>query len=389
MSEHAILSASGAERWMKCLPSARLERDFPETTSVYAEEGRQAHALAETLLTAYLADGKSDNVSADPKAQVVARAANREMLEAVQTYVDFCIEKINGARAQTPDAKVLLEQRLDYSDWVPGGFGTGDMVIISDGLLEIVDYKNGKGVPVSAVNNPQLKLYALGAYARYGSLYDFASIRMTIVQPRLDSVSSETLPVSELLEWGDAVRPLARQAFKGEGEFKPGDHCRFCRAKIHCRARAEENMKLVVYDFAQADKLQDQEIAEILAQAERLQAWAADLQKYALEQALGGKEWPGYKLVAGRSTRKYLDADKVAERLTSAGYPEAILYERSLLGITAMEKAIGKKKFGELLAELIALAPGRPALVPESDKRPPMDQQTRTRKEFEEDLKND
>ena len=323
------------------------------------------------------------------KAQALVGAGNREMLEAVQSYVDLCIEKINGARAQTPDAKILLEQKLDYSDWVPGGFGTGDMVIISDGLLEIVDYKNGKGVPVSAVNNPQMKLYALGAYARYGPLYDFATIRMTIAQPRLDSVSTETLPVSDLLELGEEIRPIARQAFNGEGDFKPGDHCRFCRAKIHCRARAEENMKLVVYDFAHADKLQDQEIADILAQAERLQAWAADLQKYALSQALDGKEWPGYKLVAGRATRKYLDADKVAERLTGAGYPDAILFERSLLGITAMEKVVGKKKFTQLLAALIHTPPGKPALVPISDKRSAIGAGEQTRQDFEEDNEND
>lgn len=375
MSGHALLSASSASRWMKCTPSARMGSGYPETTSIYAEEGKQAHALAENWLNSWLTG----------KATLHEPDLTNDMLEAVRYYVDLCIEKINKARAQTPDAKILLEQRLDFSDWVVDGYGTGDLIIVSDGLLEIVDLKFGKGVKVSAENNAQMKLYALGAYSRYGTLYEFDSICMTIVQPRIDALSSEVCRVSELLAWGEEIKPIAQQAFKGEGDFVPGSHCQFCLAKVHCRARAEENMRLVIYDFATADKLEDIEIADILVQADRLQEWAADLQKYALVQAIAGKDWPGWKLVAGRATRKYIDADLVADRLKGAGYPEAILFERKMLGLTAMEKVIGKKKFSELAKDLIITPAGKPALAPESDKRQPIDRKSVTLKDFEEE----
>ena len=382
MSTHAIVSASGAYRWLKCPPSARLELDFPQTRSIYAEEGTAAHALAEAKLRAYISDDPADLAAAEEK----TRTSSPEMTGAVENYCDLCIEKINAARAATPDAKILLEQRLDFSEWVPDGFGTGDLVIVSDGLLEIVDYKHGKGVSVSAVDNPQMRLYALGAISNYGQLYGFDSVSATIVQPRLDSVSSETLKVQELLEWGEAIRPIARQAFHGEGSYTPGSHCQFCRAKVKCRARAEENLELTKLDFRKADLLGDDELAGILQVASRLQAWAADLQKYALAQAMeNGKQWPGYKLITGKGKRTYSDADKVAERLIGAGYPEAILYERSLLCITKMEKTVGKKKFGELLEDLIFTPPGKPALVPQNHKGQAQVWHEQTAKDFEEE----
>ena len=383
MSVHAIVSASGAYRWLKCPPSARLEQEFPDSRSAYAEEGSAAHALAEAKLRAYLSDAPADQAAAEEK----AKTSSPDMLAAVEDYCDLCIEKINAARAATPDAKILIEQRLDFSDWVLDGFGTGDLVIVSDGLLEIVDYKHGKGVPVSALDNPQMRLYALGAISNYGQLYGFDSVSATIVQPRLDSVSTETLTVQALLEWGEEIRPIAKAAFHGEGRYKSGSHCQFCRAKVQCRARAEENLELTKLDFKKADLLGDDELAGILQVAGRLQAWAADLQKYALAQAIeNGKHWPGYKLIAGKANRKYTDADQVAERLITAGYPEAILYERSLLGITAMEKAVGKKKFSELLTGLIVTPPGKPALVPENDRHTAIDSKVQTLKDFEEEI---
>lgn len=378
MSAHAILSASGAERWLKCPPSARLEQDFPQTSSAYAEEGREAHALAESFLKSYLA-GVPTGLCTDG-----------EKLEAVTTYVDIAIEKINEARARSKDAKILLEQRLDFSEYVPEGFGTGDLVLISDGICEVIDLKYGKGIPVSAVDNPQMRLYGLGAVDTYDVLYGFDTIRMTIVQPRLDSVSTEELSVDDLIAWGNIhVKPIALQAFDGGGEFVPGDHCRFCRAKVHCRARADANKELSRFDFQMPSLLSEDEIAQVLSVADRLQTWVSDLQTFALTQAVeNGRQWPGYKLVSGRAVRKYLDADKVADKLMAAGYNEALIYERSLLGITAMEKVITKKKFGELLADLIITPPGKPALVPESDKRQAMDRSTQTRKDFEEEQTN-
>ena len=380
MSAHALLSASSASRWLKCTPSARLGAGYPETTSSYAEEGKQAHKLAEQWLTAWLT-GKQTEHEPD---------LTNDMLEAVRYYVDLCIEKISAARAQTVDAKVMIEEKLDFSEWVPDGFGTGDLLIISDGLLEVIDYKHGKGVKVRAENNPQLKLYALGAYSRYGSLYEFDAISVTIVQPRIDEITTETFRVSELLAWGEEIKPIAQRAFKGEGDFVPGSHCQFCLARYHCRARAEENLRLLVYEFAKADTLDDAEIVDILAQADHLTTWAADMKKYALAQALGGKEWPGYKLVAGKGPgRKYLDADKVADKLKGAGYPEAVLFERNLLGIGKMETLVGKKKFTELLDGLLITPPGKPALVPESHKGAPLDPKAITLKDFEEETEND
>ena len=384
MSAHAIVSASGAYRWLKCPPSARLELEFPQSSSIYAEEGTAAHALAEAKLRAYISDNPADLGAAEEK----TRTSSPEMIIAVQDYCDLCIEKINAARAATPDAKILLEQRLDFSDWVPNGFGTGDLVIVSDGLLEIVDYKHGKGVSVSAVDNPQMRLYALGAISNYGQLYGFDSVSATIVQPRLDSVSTETLKVQELLEWGEAIRPIARQAFHGEGSYTSGSHCQFCRAKVKCRARAAENLELIKLDFKKADLMGEDELAGVLGVAGRLQAWAADLQKYALAQAMeNGKQWPGYKLIVGKGKRTYSDADKVAERLIGAGYPEAILFERSLLCITKMEKTVGKKKFEELLEDLIFTPPGKPALVPENHKGRAQSSNEQTAKDFEEETK--
>jgi hypothetical protein len=382
---HAVLAASSASRWLNCPPSARLELAVPEgegAVSRYAEEGTQAHALAEAMLRAEQA--KATPIDKE-KAKALIAASPLEMVEAVREYYDLCLRKIKAARDATPDAKILLEEQLDFSPWVPEGFGTGDLVIVADGMIEIIDLKYGKGVPVSAQGNPQMRLYALGAVNAYGMLYATDAVTTTIVQPRLYSVSSETLRVDFLLEWGEhTVGPLARQAFAGQGEFCAGEHCRFCRAHVKCPARAQANLELIRFDFKQPDLLSNEDIGLILGLADHLQAWTTDIQHYALAKALGGTHWPGYKLVEGKRMRRYLDADKAAETLIAAGYPDAVLFERKLLGITAMEKAIGKKSFAKFLKELVAIAPGAPTLAPESDKRPAFDRRELTRNEFEE-----
>lgn len=297
---------------------------------------------------------------------------NKDLNDYVQVYVDFAIEKINQVRARTPDALVLLETKLDYSPWVPGGFGTGDLVLVGDGVLEVVDFKFGQGVAVSAVDNPQMRLYALGAVNEFGCLYDINTVRMTICQPRLDSISTDQMTLDDLLYWANnTVMGAAEKAWKGEGDFVAGEHCRFCRIRYTCRARADENMKLACYDFKAPLLLTDEEITEILSSIDELQKWAKDIQAYAQDQALNqGKEWPGFKLVEGKSSRKYADEGKVVEALTTAGFEEEKIYSKSLLTITAMEKAIGKKKFKEILGGLITKPPGKPKLVPVSDKRP-------------------
>jgi hypothetical protein len=294
------------------------------------------------------------------------------MEDYVQVYVDFVIERIHEAQAISTDAVILLEQRLDFSSWVPNGFGTGDVVLIADGVMEIIDLKYGKGIPVSAEDNSQMRLYALVALYQFGMLFDVEKVKMTIVQPRLDSISTDEIEAEKLLDWADSfVKPRAEMAVNGEGEFAAGDHCRFCRARATCRKRAEANLEMAKYDFQDPDLLSIEEIGEILVQAEELQKWAKDVQAHALEQAeKHGVKFPGWKLVEGRSNRKYTDEGAVAQTLLAEGFGEDKIYTKSLMGISAMEKSIGKKTFGELLTDLVIKPTGKPTLVPESDKRP-------------------
>lgn len=372
MAKHALLSASGAQRWLSCPPSARLEEAVEEQSSEYAREGSFAHELAELYLAQELGLIKKSEFNKRLKELRQNPFYSEELDAYVKIYLDFAIEKINEARARTRDAVVLLEMKLDYSTWVPEGFGTGDLVLVTDDVLEVIDFKFGRGIQIGAEDNPQMRLYALGALSQFGCLYEVDTVRMTIVQPRLDSISTDEMAVKELVDWGEKmVKPIADLAFKGEGEFKAGGHCRFCRVRATCRARAEMNMKLACYDFKEPPLLTDEEIVEVLDAADEYMKWISDLQGYALDQAVNnGKKWPGYKLVEGRSYRRYKDQGKVAEALIAAGYKEDEIYEKVLLGITKMERAVGRKEFNELLAGLIEKPPGKAKLAPESDKRP-------------------
>lgn len=370
--DHALLSASSSHRWLICTPSARLEMGFPDTPSDYAREGTLAHELAEVKLRLAM-----DEIT-QQKAEVVLKQLRQhelyspDMEEYVQIYVDIVLERINTAATISPDVKVILEQRLDYSPWVPLGFGTGDAVIIGDGVLEIVDLKFGKGVTVEAEGNTQMRLYALGAIHLFGDLYEVGMVRMTIVQPRLNAVTTDEISAEELLRWADEyVRPRAELAARGEGELMAGEHCRFCRARYTCRALAEWNLELAKYDFKAPELLTDEEVAEVLEQAESLARWVADVQDYALDQAVNhGKKWPGWKLVEGRSNRRYKDEATAAQILLSEGYGEDEIYQKSLKGISVMEKMLGKKRFAELLGEYVEKPPGKPTLVRQDDKRP-------------------
>ena len=370
--KHAVLSASSAYRWLACPPSARLEEQFEETTSTYAEEGTLAHGIAEQKLRFLL-----KQISAQDYAQALQIFEKNEfysasMLDYIETYASIVMEKVHEAKARSADAVVLLEQKLDFSDWVPEGFGTGDVVIISDGVLEVIDLKYGKGVPVAAEDNAQMRLYALGALATFDALYGIKTVRMTIVQPRLDSVSSDEITAEMLYRWADTeLIHRAQLAWEGKGEFQAGEHCRFCRARFICRARAEANLELAKMDFRKPELLTDEEISEVLKRADELKAWVSDVFDYALVQARDhGKKFKGWKLVEGRSVRKYADEEAVAKTLLGAGYKEEQIYEKKLWGITAMEKLLGKTKFGELLKGLVVKPAGKPTLVPESDKRP-------------------
>ncbi len=358
---HALLSASGAHRWLNCTPSARLEREFEDNSGEAAAEGTAAHALSEHKLRRALKLRSKKPIS---------KYDSDEMDIHTDGYVEFVQELIEQAKQICSDPKVLIEQRLDFSKYVPDGFGTGDCLVIADGTLHIVDFKYGQGLLVEAKDNPQMKLYALGALELFDGIYDITSVSMTIYQPRRENVSTHTVFKESLYQWADEVlRPLAQLAFDGSGEYCCGDWCRFCRAAVKCRARAEEKLRLTQFEFALPPILTDAEIEGILAKLDELTAWASDIRAYALEAAINhGKQWNGFKLVEGRSNRKYADEDAAAEAAKTAGYLD--IYRQSLIPITEMERLIGKPKFNEILGGLIEKPPGKPSLVPLSDKRP-------------------
>lgn len=318
---HAILSASGASRWMACTPSARLEQQFENKTSEYAAEGTLAHELGELKLKKVLEGLSSRSFNSKLKKIQENKLYTADMPDYVDVYVDTCLERYSEARAKTPDALFKIEQRLDFSEWVPEGFGTGDFVIIADGTMEVCDLKYGKGVPVSADNNKQMMLYALGAISEFSFLYDIEKVRMTIIQPRLDSISTFEVTLGDILKWAEEyVRPRAELAIKGEGEFCVGDHCDFCRAQAVCKAQAEYNMELAKYEFQEPPTMDNNDISYILSKVDNLIKWATKVKEFALEQALIGEEFDGYKLVEGKSIRKYADIDEIATILEENGY---------------------------------------------------------------------
>ena len=368
---HAILSASGASRWMACTPSARLEQQFENKTSEYAAEGTLAHELGELKLKKVLEGLSSRRFNSKLKKIQENKLYTADMPDYVDVYVDTCLERYSEARAKTPDALFKIEQRLDFSEWVPEGFGTGDFVIIADGTMEVCDLKYGKGVPVSADNNKQMMLYALGAISEFSFLYDIEKVRMTIIQPRLDSISTFEVTLGDILKWAEEyVRPRAELAIKGEGEFCVGDHCGFCRAQAVCKAQAEYNMELAKYEFQEPPTMDNNDISYILSKVDNLIKWATKVKEFALEQALIGEEFDGYKLVEGKSIRKYADIDEIATILEENGYRD-IFKPKELLGITNMEKLVGKKKLVELIGDYIVKPVGKPTLVPITDKREP------------------
>ncbi|MGF7185298.1 hypothetical protein GGQ84_001384 [Desulfitispora alkaliphila] len=371
MTEHALLSASGANRWMKCPPSARLEEMVDEEASEYAREGSFAHALAEVKLAYHLGNLAKAQYNKKLKELRKSELYTAEMEKFIETYTNLVIERVNEAKANTKDPVVMIEMRLDYSPWVPEGFGTGDLVLVADEALEVIDLKYGKGIKVSAIDNPQMRLYALGALNQYDCLYDIQKVKATICQPRIDNISTEELEAQELLDWAEKeVKPKAKLAFKGEGEFQSGEHCTFCKIKT-CRARADENLKMACMDFKEPPLLTDDEVVEVLSQIGELQKWASDVESYALAAAINdGKEWPGLKLIEGRKSRKYTSETEVAKKLLAAGYSEDQIYNKALLSLTKLEKALGKKEFHQVAGDLIESPPGKLKLVPESDNRP-------------------
>ncbi|OPZ88318.1 MAG: PD-(D/E)XK nuclease superfamily protein [Firmicutes bacterium ADurb.Bin419] len=363
MSDHAILSASSSHRWLNCLPSARLELEFEGKENEAASEGTAAHALCEHKLRKALKMRSKKPVS---------KFDSDEMDQYTDEYVEYVLEALSQAKLKCSDPTILIEQHLDFSCYVPDGFGTGDCIIISDGLLHIIDFKYGMGVLVNAESNPQMMLYAIGAIEIFDSLYDISEVSMTIYQPRRENISTWTISVNELNTWAEKeLKPKAVLAYNGEGSYCPGEWCTFCRASVKCRARAEAKMNLAKFEFKLPPLLTDEEVEEILASINDLTKWANEIIAYATDSAINhGKQWSDFKIVEGRSNRKYKDEEAVANAVKSAGYSD--IYKRSLITITEMEALLGKSKFQEVLGDLVYKPPGKLTLVPTSDKRSAM-----------------
>ena len=358
-NDHALLSASSSHRWLNCNPSARLEREFADRETTAAAEGTAAHALAEHKLKRRLKLRSERPVSVYD---------TDEMEICTDDYADFVMEQVTKERRRDPDTQVFIEQRLDFSCYVPEGFGTGDALVVSRGRIHIIDLKFGQGLLVDSEENPQMMLYALAALKQYEEQYQIKKVKLTIFQPRRENVSTWETSVAKLKKWATKELVLkAEKAFKGEGEYCPGEWCIFCKAAVKCRARAEDKLRLAQSEFKMPPLLTDAEIEDVLAKLPDIKKWADEIQEYALAKALAGKEWTGFKLVEGRSVRKYTDERAVIEAANAAGYHD--IYKQSLISITEMEKLMGKVEFSKVLGALVTKPQGKPTLVPDTDKR--------------------
>jgi hypothetical protein len=380
---HALLSASGSKKWLTCAGSATLEATFPDEESPYAAEGTFAHAVFEHEMSARL--GKLER---DLAAYRDSEWWSEELYEHVCSAAD-ALENLLATIARN-DMAVLLEQRVDYSRWVPEGFGTGDVLAVAGGTLLVADLKYGKGVAVDAVGNSQLRLYGLGAVQLLGDLYDIERVRMLVLQPRMNNYSAEELTLDELVQWADDyVAPRARRAFDGVQEYVPGEHCSsgFCKARFTCATRAQHALSLARSEFAlrEPETLTQEQILQVLSRGDEVVKWVTDVQGWAQKQAEQGRQWPGYKIVEGRSIRRVTDPEQAAAALVAAGYPEALLWSRSLVSLGELEKLVGKAKLPKLLGDLIQKPAGKPALVPEADKRPAITSAASAAADFKED----
>lgn len=373
MAKHALLSPSAAHRWLHCTPAPRLEAGVEDEGSSFAEEGSLAHAYCAKKLKTFL--GQATDSEDKEIAELNEQYHTGEMDEYTDTYKTIVLERFNAARAKTPDALLLVETRLDFSEYVPEAFGTGDAIIIADGVMDVIDFKYGKGVEVSAVDNPQMMIYAVGAYLKFAFEYNIGAVRMTIIQPRIDNLSEFTVSATELMDWADNVlRPKAQTAFEGKGDQKPGDWCRFCKVKQRCRALAETCQE-VVSTKEDPRLLTVEELGEkVLPLLPVVKTWLAGVEEHALAQALSGQQIPGYKIVEGRSVRKITNAEDARDALLREGYTyEQIQKPEELRAITDLEKLVGKKHFAQICGEYITKPKGKPTLALLTDKRKAID----------------
>lgn len=371
MAGHALLSPSASHRWLHCPAAPRLEEGIKDEGSDYAAEGTLAHAYCAMKLKNFLGlptDGEKEEIAA-----LQEKYGTGEMAEYTDTYATIVLEKYNAARAATPDAQLLVETRLDFSDYVPEAFGTADAIIIADGTMEVIDFKYGKGVKVSAIENPQMMIYALGAYARFAFEYRIDNLRATIVQPRIDNLSEYEITVEELTAWAaNVLTPAAEKAYKGEGPQTPGAWCQFCKVKNQCRALASKCKEVVAVD---PKLITPEELAkDVLPMVPIVKTWISGVEDFALAQALSGVQLPGWKIVEGRSVRKITDTDSVAAVLTKNGYKQNDIFKPvEMRTITDLEKLVGKKQFAAMCGEWINKPQGKPTLAPEGDKRKAID----------------
>lgn len=375
---HALLSASGANRWLNCTPSARLEDEFGERkTSPYAQEGTLAHELAELYIRKDVLESIDDEAFNARLEEIMADGLfNEEMLDYVPIYVDYCSDQLAEAKTSSDFAIMEIEQKLDLTNFIPESFGTADCVIISDGIMEVIDLKYGKGVPVYAEWNKQLMLYGLGALEKYDTMYDIEEVRLSIVQPRINNISTWQISADELRKWSEEeLRPKAQLAFDGQGELNAGDWCRFCAVRNQCRKLYEQQLEIAKHEFAEPSLLSDEEIADIVKRTPKLIEWANSITEWAQQKALNeNKQWPGLKLVEGISRRKWIDED-TASNTIFARCPELSedeIFSMKLKPITQIEKIVGKKRFEELLSDVVVKPQGKPTLVSLDDKRPAM-----------------
>lgn len=368
---HALLSASGAQRWLTCTPSAKLEDTLPDTTSESARKGTHAHEIGELKLRKYFIEPMGPRKFAN----AMKKFKENELYEAdmdrnTDLYLEYVQSVVHGFETKP---YITIERKVDFSNYVPGGFGTSDCIVISSKILHVIDYKNGRGHPVSAEDNAQMKLYALGALNAYSLLYDIETVRMSIVQPKVwDEPSTWEISKADLLVWGESIKPIAERANKGEGEYVVGEHCGFCRAKDTCRARVEHYFNAAEVAPLRPPLISWEEAGEILKKAEGIVSWYNSLKESALAHVLAGGEVSGWKAVEGKSSRLFADPDKAFAYLSEKGIDEAMLYERKPISVAALEKVLGKKQYSELLEEPghVVKKPGAPTLAQESDKRP-------------------
>ena len=377
---HALLGPSSAARWIACPPSVKLGEQFEDVESEYAKEGSLAHEIAELKVRKLIDPGLTSRKFTAAMKKLKDKELYREEMQGyTDEYVEFIQEQMYS-HLVTPH--IAVEQRVDFSQYVPDGFGTADCILIANDTLHIIDFKYGKGVPVSVENNAQLLLYALGAYLAYEMIFPIEHIKMSIVQPRLSNIDTWECSLDYLLEFAKIAQEKAAMALKGEGDFNCGEHCKFCKAKAVCRERANANLELAKYEFKAADQLTLEEIGQILEKAKDLAKWADDLKDYALSESLKGNEVPGWKAVNGRGSRSFKNTDEAIKVLVDNGIAEELLFERKYLTLAQMEKTVGKKEFNNLVGNLIVMNVGKPTLVETSDKREAITNRIKAEDEF-------